>query len=172
MHRISPQKPQLKSVNDYIYFQDNIALRKPAWQRFPYSGRPWWGADRAVDGRYSDLSQYENQCTIPGNYHQVAEWRVDLGEVLSMHHIVIYYRTDNEPWGTVIFLFSFKIHIPGTCNISPLLMNYVCQMMKRGIKKQNGPFKVLLMIKVSFFTFNSKSKNIICCFFFLFLNYC
>ena len=76
---------------------DNLALLKPAWQKYPYEAR--WGAYRAVDGLYSNLAMYGNQCTTSGNSKAIAEWRVDLGEVFSIHNISIQYRTDNFPWG-------------------------------------------------------------------------
>lgn len=75
-------------------------MNKPAWHQYSFPGEPW-GADRAVDGLYADLSAGGGQCTISENYKPTAEWRVDLGGVLSIHYIFIQYRAADIAWGTI-----------------------------------------------------------------------
>ncbi|XP_052692384.1 platelet endothelial aggregation receptor 1-like [Crassostrea angulata] len=73
---------------------ENIGLNKSTWQQSPYHIKEW-GAVRAVDGLYSDLTATGGQCVISGNGKSTAEWRVDLGRIHIIHHIVIYYRAEH-----------------------------------------------------------------------------
>ena len=75
-------------------------MNKSAWEQHVYAGKPW-GADKAVDGLYTNLSPWGYQCTISEDGHSKAEWRVDLKGVFSIHHIFIQYRTDNIAWGNI-----------------------------------------------------------------------
>ncbi|XP_078330384.1 uncharacterized protein LOC144624452 [Crassostrea virginica] len=96
---------------------ENLALHQPAWQRgFALS---YTGADRAVDGQYTDLAWSGGQCAASSN-GQTTEWRVDLGGVRSIHHIFIQYATDNRVWDednlfTRLFL-GFSVYISNTTN--------------------------------------------------------
>ncbi|XP_078327527.1 receptor-type tyrosine-protein phosphatase epsilon-like [Crassostrea virginica] len=76
---------------------ENLALRKDVWEDHPWPDTSTWRAGNAVDGRYTDRSANGGQCVITENYHKSATWRVDLGSVVSISHIDIYYRTDNFP---------------------------------------------------------------------------
>ena len=90
----------------YIFFENiskimncsgNLALRKSVWEDQAWNGKENWRADKAVDGRYTDRSAAGGQCVISEYFKQTATWRVDLGGVVSISHIDIYYRTDNKP---------------------------------------------------------------------------
>lgn len=81
---------------------ENIALHKSAWQLYPYENRfreVLVHASNAVDGLKTNLSYYGNQCTQSANNKHEAMWRVDLGAILGIDSITIYYRTENMPWG-------------------------------------------------------------------------
>lgn len=80
-----------------FFSSENIASGKPTWQQFPFAA-DYWGAELAVDGAYTDLTAGGGQCVISEGGKTTAEWRVDLGGNLSIHHIVIHYRTDGFAW--------------------------------------------------------------------------
>ena len=61
-----------------------------------------FGAARAVDGNASDTSVRGGMCALSWA-GETAEWRVDLGGVLSIDHVYILYRTENHAWGMYIF---------------------------------------------------------------------
>nr|XP_034321877.1 uncharacterized protein LOC105318691 isoform X3 [Crassostrea gigas] len=100
---------------------ENIALHKSAWQLYPYGNRfreVLVHASIAVDGLKTDLSYHGNQCTQSANNKHEAMWRVDLGAILGIDSITIYYRTENMPWGPIYgyatrFL-GFSVYISNT----------------------------------------------------------
>ena len=85
-----------------FYVAENIAFNKTAWQQNS-DPRFNWGADRVVDGKYSDLSADGEQCILTTFGKNKTEWRVGLREVSSIYCIFIQYRTDNLTWGKFIF---------------------------------------------------------------------
>jgi hypothetical protein len=83
-----------------LFVIENIAFLKPAWQLSSYiRGDDRFKASNAVDGLRSDLGAMGGQCAISKNKHLEAIWRVDLEDVRSICHIVIYYRTENSEFG-------------------------------------------------------------------------
>ena len=93
--------PFVKVLHLLKCFTENLALRKPAWQsssRDSYSG-----ADRAVDGQYTDLRWWAGQCAESLWGQSTAEWRVDLGGIKNIHHVFLQYATNNDPWGTLSY---------------------------------------------------------------------
>lgn len=83
--------------NNCSHFAENLALRKPTWQFPSFDGLNNFG-DRAVDGKRSNLHWYGGECSVSAINESTVEWRVDLGEVLSIHHIFIQYATNNQEW--------------------------------------------------------------------------
>lgn len=75
---------------------DNVALHKAAWQQHPH-GNDEFNASLAVDGRKSNLSILGAECVVSA-VDTTAEWRVDLKEVLSIHHIAIQYVQSQLAW--------------------------------------------------------------------------
>ena len=75
---------------------ENLALHKPAWQ-----SSTWWsghtGADRAVDGRHTDISVEEGQCAVSDGGQTTAEWLVNLGGVKNIHHVFLQYVKGTVP---------------------------------------------------------------------------
>ncbi|XP_065932848.1 uncharacterized protein [Magallana gigas] len=80
-------------ANGYV----NVGLNKPAYQQFPGTGDSY-DASNAVDGRKSDLSWRGRQCA-GSDWRQTATWWVNLTTIHSIHHITIYFMTNNKPWG-------------------------------------------------------------------------
>lgn len=86
----------------FFFILENIALQKRAWQLYPYENidlRDYLSAYKAVDGLKTDLSVNGHQCTGSANKKYEAILRVDLGAILGIHSITVYYRTDNVIWG-------------------------------------------------------------------------
>lgn len=80
----------------YFIHTENLALYKPTWEQYPWPGESIdYGSENAVDGLYDDRGT-GGQCTISDDGKYNATWRVDLGGVVSINKIDIYYRTDNQ----------------------------------------------------------------------------
>ena len=79
-------------------FKENLARNKTVWEDQPWRDKDiGWGGGNAVDGLYANRSAAGGQCVISENFAETATWRVDLGGVVSISHIDIYFRTDNHP---------------------------------------------------------------------------
>uniref|UniRef100_A0A8W8NVB3 EGF-like domain-containing protein n=1 Tax=Magallana gigas TaxID=29159 RepID=A0A8W8NVB3_MAGGI len=85
----------------------NVALNKPAYQQNPFKPNYSTGdASNAVDGQKSDLSRSGGQCVISAG-SVTATWWVNLTSIHSIQKIIIYYMTDNKPWGTTNYYTGF-----------------------------------------------------------------
>lgn len=72
-------------------------MNKPTWREHPWPDQSKdYGGEKAVDGLYTDRMYTGGQCTINADGYYTAEWRVDLGNVLNISYIKIFYRTLNQ----------------------------------------------------------------------------
>ena len=85
-----------------------MALHKTAWQNNPYLNDEL-SASLAVDGKKTKLSKWGGEC-VASDYGSTAEWRVDLKDVLSIHHVVIQYVQNKPVWG--IYIYSYLLEKP------------------------------------------------------------
>lgn len=85
-----------------VPFAENIALNRQTYQLNPYRDEDTFDASNAVDGLKSDLGGLNGQCVLSANTQRNATWWVNLTSVMSIHHITIYYRTDNVNWGKLL----------------------------------------------------------------------
>ncbi|XP_065943736.1 uncharacterized protein [Magallana gigas] len=103
-------------ANGYV----NFALNKPAYQQYPLTTDSIYDASNAVDERKSDLRWNGGQCALSRS-GQTATWWVNLTTIHSIHHITIYFTTNNKPWGpsnwrTKYFL-GFSVYVSNTTDI-------------------------------------------------------
>eukprot|EP00105_Crassostrea_gigas_P042813 XP_019926961.1 PREDICTED: uncharacterized protein LOC109619993 [Crassostrea gigas] len=74
----------------------NVALNKPAYLQYPLiPGDDRYDVSNAVDGRKSDLRWGGGQCAV-SKYKQTATLWVNLTSIHRIHHITIYFRTENN----------------------------------------------------------------------------
>nr|XP_034321168.1 multiple epidermal growth factor-like domains protein 10 isoform X2 [Crassostrea gigas] len=79
-----------------IHGLENLALHQPTWGQYAWPDKSRdFGSENAVDGMYNDRGANGGQCTISVDGVYNATLGVDLGRVVSISHIDIYYRTDN-----------------------------------------------------------------------------
>ena len=71
-----------------------------------------FGAARAVDGNTSDMTVRGGMCALSWA-GETAERRVDLGGVLSIHHVYTLYRTENHAWGMYIYVYKVIFFLGG-----------------------------------------------------------
>lgn len=80
----------------------------------PYKkGNDTFDASNAVDGLKSNLHWSGGQCAISALEEETATWWVHLGRIHSIHHITLYYRTENDYWGKIKlpnFLFFIALY--------------------------------------------------------------
>nr|XP_034327917.1 uncharacterized protein LOC117689832 [Crassostrea gigas] len=80
----------------------NVAINKPTFQQYPVLDDDKFDSSNAVDGRKSDLSEDGGQCAVSAQEQTATLW-VNLTSIHSIHHITVYFMTDNDPWGIVTF---------------------------------------------------------------------
>ena len=89
----------------FLSFKENLALKKPTYQQDPVHWHDWslFEASNAVDGLKSNLSISGGQCVLTTG-GETATWWVNLNSICSIHHVTIYYMTNNALWGMQLII--------------------------------------------------------------------
>nr|XP_034316881.1 receptor-type tyrosine-protein phosphatase epsilon-like isoform X2 [Crassostrea gigas] len=81
----------------HVHGLENLALYQPTWEQYPWPDTTTdFGSENAVDGMYTDCGDKGGQCTISDDGKYNATLRVDLGGVVSISQIDIFYRKDYQ----------------------------------------------------------------------------
>ena len=99
------------TVKCLLYISENLASHQPAWQSSTWAFNT--GADRAVDGLYTDLSVWGRQCAGSALRQTTVEWRVDLCHIEIYLVIFFFYYTRSVQIKRTFILWgaSFKTSI-------------------------------------------------------------
>ncbi|XP_078329149.1 uncharacterized protein LOC111112852 [Crassostrea virginica] len=112
------------TFNTFLSAFENIALQKPTYQKHQYLrlADSLTRASNAVDGLKTNLSVLGAQCVISENNQPSALLWVNLTSILSIHHINIYFRTENNPWNPSYNFtqraLGFSLYVSNTTNRS------------------------------------------------------
>eukprot|EP00105_Crassostrea_gigas_P034124 XP_019918272.1 PREDICTED: uncharacterized protein LOC105317082 isoform X2 [Crassostrea gigas] len=103
----------------FVHAYVNVAQNKPAYQEYQWDdGNTISDASNAVDGNKSKLNLAGGQCVISASSKQTAIWWVNLINIQRIHHITIYYRTENITWGRHSYCTSrflgFSVYVSNT----------------------------------------------------------
>nr|XP_022307319.1 cell death abnormality protein 1-like isoform X2 [Crassostrea virginica] len=112
------------SSNTFSFAFENIALQKPTYQEHQYLrlAEALTQASNAVDELKSNLRYWGAQCVISENDQMSALLWVNLTSILSIHHINIYFRTENKPldpsYNFTQRALGFSVYVSNTTNRS------------------------------------------------------
>uniref|UniRef100_K1P9E1 Uncharacterized protein n=1 Tax=Magallana gigas TaxID=29159 RepID=K1P9E1_MAGGI len=104
----------------------NVAINKPTFQQYPVLDDDRFDSSNAVDGRKSDLGEDGGQCAVSAQEQTATLW-VNLTSIHSIHHITVYFMTDNDQWGSSHFYtkyyLGFTVYVSNT---SDMLQGTLC----------------------------------------------
>lgn len=95
-----------------------MALGKFANQSSIYSIS--WGAAKAIDGDKRQ-EMFSSTCAKTGVGQKTASWYVDLGKIMSIHHVDIYYRKESDSEYGKQYKKTFTKTIPSNTNLKECL---------------------------------------------------
>ncbi|XP_065940920.1 uncharacterized protein [Magallana gigas] len=140
------------SFSEYACFE-NLALGKLANQSSNYLDS--FDAAKAIDGNRQQV-MFSYTCAKTGKGHITASWNVDLGKIMSIHHVDIYYskESDSEYESTSRGTFAgFSLYISNSTNLNneslcyhrlqngtnspPSVMSIQCEMIGRYVTIYN-----------------------------------
>lgn len=135
-------------------------MNKSTWQQHPLSNSTRdVGSEKAVDGLFTDRGS-GGQCTLSDGGHYTAEWRVDLGSVVSISRINIYYRTDNQGRSIFITFFHKSCHCLLRSKVNLKIKLFVFTILRYGIvlysvhffifvNSRHTVFLIILLVRIS-----------------------
>lgn len=82
-----------------MHLTENLALNKRAEQSSTLPSQADAGPMRAVDNNTDQILSSSGTNCARTDVSSIVWWRVDLGEIRSIHDIRVYYRNDSDGYG-------------------------------------------------------------------------